>query len=183
MSNQFTLGVALDQPDDTKMTLTNVIITKSELKMTKTNKSYHSCTVEGDGQKTYVSIYGNAPQFLNEPVNISDLKIGSWNGKRNFIGGQYSKVTKATGAIANSPSAPAAKSPYTPPPSAPNQAVIHGATAGMVVKAAVDIWRQNPANTEWAPEAMAKVYCIAKDILTISQAIEGNRELPEQVPF
>jgi len=65
MSNQFTLGVALDQPDDTKMTLTNVIIVKSELKMTKTNKSYHSCTVEGDGQKTYVSIYGNAPQFLN----------------------------------------------------------------------------------------------------------------------
>lgn len=182
MSNKYTLAQALTQPDDTTIDLVNVQITKAEAKTTKTGKPYASCTIEGDGQKCYLNIFGPIPQVLNTPVSISSLKIGSFNGKRNFMGGKFTVVAREGDAPVSTPA------PRPIPTDAQNQAfptghtnTVHGATAGMAVKAAVDIWLQE--KKPWDEGSTKFIYARAKQIVEISQAIESGKPLSEDVPF
>jgi hypothetical protein len=177
MSNKYTLAQALTQPDDTTLDLVGVVITKAESKTTKTGKPYASCIVEGDGQRTYLNIFGPVPNVLNTPVNIASVKIGSFNGKRNFTGGKFTVIGR-DGETA----------PRPIPTDAQNQAfptghtnAVHGATAGMAVKAAVDIWLQE--KKPWDEASTKFIYARAKQIVEISQAIESGKPLSEEVPF
>ncbi len=183
MSNKYTLAQALTQPDDTTLDLQDVVITKAESKTTKTGKPYASCVIEGDGQKSYLNIFGPVPTQLNTLVTISGVKIGSFNGKRNFMGGKFTVV----GGNAGNFGAPT-PAPRPIPTDAQQQAfptghsnAVHGATAGMAVKAAVDIWLQE--KKPWDESSTKFIYARAKQIVEISQAIETGKPLGEEVPF
>lgn len=100
------LEQALQQPDDTRLDLDGVIITRAEMKTSAKGSTYHSGTIVDGDTKAYISFFGDYPGILNEPVTITKAQISSYNGKRNFTAGKFSKVAKFNGNVTTAAIAP-----------------------------------------------------------------------------
>ena len=173
------LHEALQQPDKTRCDLEGVTITRADLKQSKTGNSYHSSTIVDGDTKAYISFFGDYPGILNEPVTITKAEISTYNGKRSFTAGKWSKVSKWNG------QASAAPAPQPAPVSTPAPAKLSqdGPVMGMCFKLAADYLRST--NQEPTLPNLAKWTMFYKKAYSDVLLFNGPSEAPatEDAPF
>jgi len=187
MSNQIGLAEALKLPDKTPC---NVVCTidSAVLKTPAGKSTYWNGKISDGAAHCYLSFFGNGAMspFVGKRVILVGANVNVWNGKTNINLGKRGLIQDFVEDLEAAPAAPrqtraAAPSTHTAP-------TANGATIGMCVKGALDVWLKSQADgaAEWNPNAVAFVYSTANQLLGVCRRVEqhvADASQDENVPF